>query len=97
MDLLVGLSCFSFHCADSLRNPKAYMYMWMVSRRDEFRGRKKGERKAWYRQEADAGVASDTPYEKVERRMKRRMEGSLRALGSHTYINVACQAYRATL
>lgn len=41
------------------------------------------------------------PHEKVagwvERRMKRRMEGSLRALGSHTYINVACQAYRATL
>jgi len=25
--LLVGLSCFSFHCADSLRNPKARVHV----------------------------------------------------------------------
>lgn len=52
--LLVGLSCFSFHCADSLRNPKARVHVDGL-RRDGF-----GEA-AWYRQEADAGVRVTIP------------------------------------
>lgn len=72
-------------------------YMWMVRGRTGSGGRGGG---VWYRQGGrDAEVVAIPPQEGgwLERRMKRRMEGSLRALGSHTYINVACQAYRATL
>lgn len=88
--LLVGLSCFSFHCAEtSLRNPKAHVHM-DSSWRDGFRGGREDGLRGWIAIPPREGGW-------LERRMKRRMEGSLRALGSHTYINVACQAYRATL